>query len=99
MNGYSNQFWGWGGEGDNLRFRVGYHNMTIVRDLKVSARYKALPHKKTDHENENWQLLEQDIALSKYDGLSTLTYKVLKKEIHFLYTHITAKILDISQLN
>tara|TARA_B110000285_G_scaffold235601_1_gene318535 strand:- start:39463 stop:40143 length:681 start_codon:yes stop_codon:yes gene_type:complete len=31
INGYPNDFWGWGGEDDELRDRINDHNMTIQR--------------------------------------------------------------------
>lgn len=93
VNGYSNQFWGWGGEDDNLRLRVAYQNLSISRDLSDTIpRYKTLYHKRDELNSNRWKLLEQNIALSKFDGLSTLKYTVLRRALHFLYTHVEVEI-------
>ena len=38
VNGYSNQFWGWGGEDDDLYKRVEAKDLSIVRDTPEIAR-------------------------------------------------------------
>lgn len=31
VNGFSNEFWGWGGEDDDMSNRIRYHNLHIDR--------------------------------------------------------------------
>ena len=31
VNGYSNQYWGWGGEDDDMFKRLRSHNLTVIR--------------------------------------------------------------------
>ncbi|XP_067318342.1 beta-1,4-galactosyltransferase 3-like isoform X2 [Anolis sagrei] len=57
MNGFSNNYWGWGGEDDD-----------------IAARFNLLA--KT---RRTW----------KQDGMNTLEYQLLSKELHPLYTNIT----------
>lgn len=44
INGFSNLFYGWGGEDDDLYSRVRAHGYKILRSTKVS-RYSMLKHK------------------------------------------------------
>ena len=48
INGYSNKFWGWGGEDDDMRRRVEFHNLTVTRYEEVVARYKMINHKQEE---------------------------------------------------
>lgn len=46
LNGFSNSFWGWGGEDDDMSNRIRYHNLYISRYPLTIARYTMLTHKK-----------------------------------------------------
>jgi predicted glycosyltransferase involved in capsule biosynthesis len=39
VNGFSNRFWGWGGEDDDMRRRIGKANLTMIRYSPQVARY------------------------------------------------------------
>ena len=45
LNGYSNMFWGWGGEDDDMSKRIRFHNLKITRYRADIARYTMLKHK------------------------------------------------------
>ena len=45
LNGYSNMFWGWGGEDDDMSKRISHHKMKIIRYQNNIARYKMIKHK------------------------------------------------------
>ncbi|KAK2879580.1 hypothetical protein Q8A73_023392 [Channa argus] len=51
VNGFSNNYWGWGGEDDDLRMRVELHKMKIMRPPASVARYTMVFHKR-DSGNE-----------------------------------------------
>ena len=38
LNGYSNEFWGWGGEDDDMYRRIRYHQLKIARYKPEIAR-------------------------------------------------------------
>ena len=38
VNGFSNQFWGWGGEDDDMSKRLSANNLTIIRYKSDIAR-------------------------------------------------------------
>ncbi|MCL4142249.1 UNVERIFIED_CONTAM: hypothetical protein GTU68_011233 [Idotea baltica] len=50
VNGFSNKFWGWGGEDDDMSNRIKFHGYFISRYPANVARYTMMPHKK-DHPN------------------------------------------------
>ncbi|KAL1497677.1 hypothetical protein ABEB36_008598 [Hypothenemus hampei] len=56
LNGFSNSFWGWGGEDDDMSNRIRYHHLYISRYPITIARYTMLTHKK-DSPNPNRYLL------------------------------------------
>ena len=91
INGFSNSFWKWGAEDDNLYYRVKNAGYTLQRQSMEIARYTMLPHKsnKKDEEfeerNENLKSSRRHIS---YDGLNSLQYHVTSKTHEPLYTHI-----------
>ncbi|CAG9788597.1 unnamed protein product [Diatraea saccharalis] len=92
VNGFSNKYWGWGGEDDDMAYRlkkVGYH---IARYKMSIARYAMLDHKKSAANPKRYQLLSQTSKVFQKDGLSTLRYQIVKVTLNHLYTHIVANI-------
>jgi hypothetical protein len=100
INGYSNSFWGWGGEDDQLFQRVKYNNLTVVRAfdeqplLVHKARYKTQSHKKDKPNPDRKQILAEGNVRFKTDGLFDLKYQRLNLQFKPLYTHI---LVDIQQ--
>ena len=45
LNGFSNQFWGWGGEDDDMAKRIQHHKMKVTRYKPEIARYTMVKHK------------------------------------------------------
>ncbi|KAL4233098.1 Beta-1 [Mactra antiquata] len=88
VNGFSNIFFGWGGEDDDMYRRILYSNLTVTRYSPEVARYKMLVHVK-DHGNpDRYTLLKTVKARQKTDGLTSLKYEVIKSELRNLYTWI-----------
>lgn len=44
INGFSNDFWGWGGEDDDLNNRLEYMGYEVLRDFTRGAYYYSLDH-------------------------------------------------------
>ena len=46
LNGFSNEFWGWGGEDDDMANRIKFHGFRINRYPANISRYTMLIHDK-----------------------------------------------------
>lgn len=95
VNGFSNIYWGWGGEDDDLRIRVELQKMKIVRPPADVARYTMVFHKR-DSGNEinkdRMKLLGRTPQVWKKDGLNSCSYKTLSVKRLPLYVNVTVDI-------
>jgi len=101
VDGYSNEYWGWGGEDDDLAMKLRLRRIPLRRAPFNIARFKMIRHErdKGNPVNENrWNLLQikniRRRLFLKSDGLSNLNTHITK--IFFLptHTHITVKVSD-----
>nr|XP_002130226.1 beta-1,4-galactosyltransferase 2 [Ciona intestinalis] len=96
VNGYSNSFWGWGGEDDDMFNRVKFSGMNIIRYPMDISRYKMITHQREKGNEPNPKRFDQ-IRRTKdtmaNDGLNTLEYKVVSKQKNKLYTNVTVDIM------
>ncbi|XP_054596798.2 beta-1,4-galactosyltransferase 3 isoform X2 [Nothobranchius furzeri] len=53
MNGFPNNYWGWGGEDDDIGIRVSLAGMYITRPSLKTGRYKMIKHKLDKGNDEN----------------------------------------------
>ena len=89
VNGYSNDYWGWGAEDDDVMFRC------VAKEIKASrknGRYRSLSHERNiaqDLYNENLKKffgfknglnIETINQKIESDGLTTLEYEVLEEK-------------------
>ncbi|KAK7128765.1 hypothetical protein R3I94_017113 [Phoxinus phoxinus] len=99
MNGFPNQYWGWGGEDDDIAARVRLSGMKIIRPPLAIGHYKMIKHKGDQGNEQNprrFDLLKRTRLNWRSDGLNSLTYKLLSKELEPLYTNLTVNIGDDS---
>jgi hypothetical protein len=104
VNGFSNSFWGWGGEDDQLYQRVKLQNLNVTRAFDEQqqpplihlARYKTLSHKKATPNPDRMQVIRAGPGRFKTDGLVDLRYKRLDFQFKPLYT---AVLVDIQPYN
>ncbi|XP_048789713.1 beta-1,4-galactosyltransferase 4 [Lagopus muta] len=92
VNGFSNNYWGWGGEDDDLRIRVEMQKMRVMRPAADVARYTMISHNRDLGNEENSQrmkLLRQVSKTWKTDGLNSCSYRLLSVEHNPLYINIT----------
>ena len=66
VNGYSNQFFGWGGEDDDFSARCRRRGVQLVRYPKTIARYKMIHHDKDSGNEANPNRLVCDCCLSLF---------------------------------
>ncbi|XP_061719125.1 beta-1,4-N-acetylgalactosaminyltransferase bre-4-like [Cydia pomonella] len=96
VNGFSNAYWGIGGEDDDMVLRMHSKGYVISRYNETIARYASLYHKPNPtNKNKRYKwykiMMEAKNALQS-EGLSTLKYSVKSVVPHRLYTHIKADI-------
>lgn len=97
MNGYSNEYWGWGAEDDDALMRVESVGGNVVRPDHPN-RFKSLTHRhalesvdaKKTHK-ANCERLYSDYDRSN-DGLNTLEYRVLSQSEAGDVNHIIVEI-------
>nr|XP_060614283.1 beta-1,4-galactosyltransferase 3 [Anolis sagrei ordinatus] len=95
INGFPNEYWGWGGEDDDIATRVRLAGMKIARPPVSIGHYKMVRHKGDKGNEENphrFDLLIRTHRAWTQDGMNSLTYNLLSKELLPLYTNITADI-------
>ncbi|XP_053558928.1 beta-1,4-galactosyltransferase 2-like [Bombina bombina] len=95
VNGFSNLFWGWGKEDDELYQRVFAVGMTVDRADENIAKSKAILHTrdKGNEENKNrFQLMHNSTSRMHSDGLNSLKYDIISFTKHKLYTKLVVDI-------
>jgi hypothetical protein len=94
VNGFSNVFFGWGSEDDDLYRRLLHHNLTVTRmfqhnpSLTRITRYRMFDHPVAKPNPDRMRLFDQGTRRLKSDGLNDLRYRRLSIEFKPLYTHI-----------
>lgn len=95
VNGFSNKYWGWGGEDDDMIIRLWKQGYSVRHFFGNYCSYTMLKH---DHEETNrvneyrYKLLEDSTTRITTDGLNTLSYDVISIERHSLFINITVDI-------
>ncbi|CAB4058828.1 Beta-1,4-N-acetylgalactosaminyltransferase bre-4,Beta-1,4-galactosyltransferase 3 [Lepeophtheirus salmonis] len=79
VNGFSNSYWGWGAEDDDM----------------FNRRYKMLKHAKDAPNPERFKMLFSGVKRIESDGFNTLKYKLLKIQYYKLYTWILADLSQV----
>ncbi|XP_066588833.1 beta-1,4-N-acetylgalactosaminyltransferase bre-4-like [Prorops nasuta] len=92
VNGFSNVFYGWGGEDDDFYSRLQARGLQITRFGPDVAQYYMLMHKKEPPSNTRLELLETGARRYDTDGISNLEYKVLNHKLRPLYSWILADV-------
>jgi predicted glycosyltransferase involved in capsule biosynthesis len=91
INGFCNEYWGWGAEDDDLFQRCVANGVQIMRRHNM---YASLNHDRVIEKplyDKNLKVL-QEWKQHITDGLSTLSYDILKEDRNDLYIQITVEI-------
>uniref|UniRef100_A0A0B7A0Q6 Beta-1,4-galactosyltransferase n=1 Tax=Arion vulgaris TaxID=1028688 RepID=A0A0B7A0Q6_9EUPU len=94
INGFSNMFFGWGGEDDDMAYRISHAGYKITRYPMDIARYKMIKHVKDAGNEQNplrFALLKNSAKRMFVDGLNSLVYQV--QEVLELSTHLRIRVL------
>ncbi|XP_014773202.1 beta-1,4-galactosyltransferase 3 isoform X1 [Octopus bimaculoides] len=95
INGYSNFYWGWGNEDDDLSARTKSAGLLLTRPPEYIGRYKMVRHVKdsrAEHGNElflSWRSRWSADGLNDHEGMN---YTVVARANRPLYTNITVNI-------
>ncbi|KAJ7985367.1 hypothetical protein DPEC_G00351330 [Dallia pectoralis] len=95
MNGFPNNYWGWGGEDDDIGVRVSLGGMLISRPSLKVGRYKMIKHKLDKGNDVNprrFNMLAKTRQSWKLDGMNTVEYELLSRDHLPLYTNISVHI-------
>ncbi|XP_069976734.1 beta-1,4-galactosyltransferase 2-like isoform X2 [Penaeus vannamei] len=92
VNGWSNIYWGWGGEDDDMWRRLSFENIPVWRFPASVARYKTIKHDPQTVNKKRYQTLQRNTGRYPHDGLSTIKYVIKSRVSHPLYTYILANI-------
>ncbi|XP_033229170.1 beta-1,4-N-acetylgalactosaminyltransferase bre-4-like [Belonocnema kinseyi] len=92
VNGFSNVFWGWGGEDDDMANRIKARGLHISRYPANVARYKMLSHKKEKANPKRYEFLKTGKKRFTTDGLSNLKYQLVDKQKPKLYTWLLVRL-------
>lgn len=95
INGFSNSYWGWGGEDDDIYNRITIKKMNISRPSLEWGKYKMIKHNRDLHNEKN----RENVAKLKHtqdsmmeDGIKSLNYTVKDIVKDKMYTFITVDI-------
>ncbi|XP_014878938.1 beta-1,4-galactosyltransferase 1-like [Poecilia latipinna] len=95
VNGFSNTFWGWGGEDDDMSQRLSHRGMVISRPDSVTGRYKMIKHRRDSHNDPNpnrEQKLRETRLNMDTDGINSLNYSVREIRKDLLFTFVTVDV-------
>jgi len=103
VNGFSNLFFGWGGEDDDFLQRTLLKYKQVVKLPPNIGRYYMVSHKKEIPNPERFNTMEnsQKLRKSKLDGLDSVTYDLVKVEKNNLFVrfYVSYNKTVITQLN
>ncbi|XP_052807475.1 beta-1,4-N-acetylgalactosaminyltransferase bre-4-like [Mya arenaria] len=90
LNGYSNLYWGWGAEDDDMSYRIMSNNNGITRQDGELARYKMIKHEQSEMVvgERRYTLLGQTKDIYEQDGLNSVQYDLISVRRTHYYTHL-----------
>ncbi|KAF5896128.1 beta-1,4-galactosyltransferase 1-like [Clarias magur] len=95
INGFPNNYWGWGGEDDDIYNRLSSKGMVISRPNGVIGKCRMIRHERDQKNDPNPQRFDR-IAHTREtmhtDGINSLSYNVVKVEKNKLFTKITVDV-------
>ncbi|XP_073342761.1 beta-1,4-galactosyltransferase 1 [Pagrus major] len=95
INGFPNNYWGWGGEDDDIYNRLVSKGMSISRPAGETGKCRMIRHdrdKKNEPNPQRFDRIAHTRETMHKDGISSLTYQVVKVEKLDLFTKITVDV-------
>lgn len=94
VNGYSTEYWGWGGEDDDMYERIVSKNLKVERPPANIARYKMLKHTHQQLNPSRLKVLRAAQTRVNTEGVNNVKYRLLHKKFFHLYTHF---LIDVGE--
>ena len=94
LNGFSNSFWGWGGEDDDMAARIRLVKLKVERYSSKVARYTMIRHGQEEANADRMKILSTSKARLRTDGIRDLNYTVISRERERLYTNISSLLVQ-----
>jgi len=95
INGYSNQYWGWGCEDEDLSFRLNNANFVIEESDEETGRFTMIQHKRDRGNFDNFgrfYKLMDAVQRQYHDGISNIQFKIKEIDEQPTFTHIVVNI-------
>ncbi|XP_046904355.1 beta-1,4-galactosyltransferase 1 [Hypomesus transpacificus] len=100
INGFPNNYWGWGGEDDDIYNRLNIKGMSISRPSGPIGKCRMIRHErdaKNDPNPQRFDRIAHTRDTMQVDGINSLSYKVVRVEKEQLYTKISVDLGKPSQ--
>ena len=94
VNGYSTEYWGWGGEDDDMYSRIVSKNLQVERPPAAIARYNMVKHTHQQLNPARLKVLREARRRLNFEGVNNVRYKLLKTRLFHLYTHV---LIDVGE--
>ncbi|XP_037945433.1 beta-1,4-N-acetylgalactosaminyltransferase bre-4 isoform X2 [Teleopsis dalmanni] len=92
VNGFSNSYFGWGGEDDDMSNRLKHANLFISRYPINIARYIMLKHRKEKANPKRYENLVNGINRFEMDGINSIKYDLYSIKYFPMFTWYLAEI-------
>ncbi|RNA39128.1 beta-1-4-N-acetylgalactosaminyltransferase bre-4 [Brachionus plicatilis] len=100
VNGFSNEYFGWGAEDDDFQIRMFNTKLCILRpDLGEKASFMMLPHDSSKASNSRFSYLSNALSRQKEDGLSNIIHLAEIKSLKYFksFTHLQVLVKKINR--
>ena len=94
VNGYSTNYWGWGGEDDDMHARIVKKDLKLERPPASIARYKMLKHTHQKLNPSRMKVLRTAHIRIDSDGVNNVKYNLLNTTYYHLFTHF---LIDVGE--
>lgn len=95
INGFPNNYWGWGGEDDDIYNRLASKGMSISRANGEIGKCRMIRHerdKKNDPNPQRFDRIAHTRETMHKDGINSLKYRVVSTERFQLFTRVTVDV-------